>query len=208
MKYTIQEILPGQIRVEYEDNSWAIVPISANSTMEEIDRMVAQYDPDFLQEKSLLNSNIKLGEERVSVFEDNKNLNPFPPIIQEEEVLNIISPNQNLESPQVQNIFGNANLLECFIVSNYFSERGDNQLKDSITNQIEKYVSESTFSLEKLIDDSKNIFESSSGNKNFQNIDSERLYNLALEELDINMNNENTNIPSTNLNYFIEKNIP
>ena len=45
MKYTIKEILPGQIRVEYEDNSWAIVPISANSTMEEIDHAVSQYDP-------------------------------------------------------------------------------------------------------------------------------------------------------------------
>ena len=42
MKYTIKEILPGQIRVEYEDNSWAIVPIPANPI---VDSTVIAEDP-------------------------------------------------------------------------------------------------------------------------------------------------------------------
>jgi len=42
MNYTILEILPGQIKVEYEDKSWALVPIDAGSSLEDIDDAVSK----------------------------------------------------------------------------------------------------------------------------------------------------------------------
>jgi hypothetical protein len=96
MKYTIKEILPGQIRVEYEDNSWAIVPIPPNSTMEEIDHAVSQYDPDFLPSVAeLINSNISIGLERISTPKIEESKVESPP-----QVLN-----QNTNIPQISIIY-------------------------------------------------------------------------------------------------------
>lgn len=68
MRYTIKEILPGQIRVEFEDGSWAIVPVHPDATAEEVDDSVSKYDKDFLPDpESVKNKNISVGEERVSV---------------------------------------------------------------------------------------------------------------------------------------------
>lgn len=88
MKYTIKEILPGQIRVEYEDNSWAIVPIPANSTMEEIDHAVSQYDPDFLPSVAeLINSNIAIGLERTSIQKIEQQTEPtLPPTLDPDQI--------------------------------------------------------------------------------------------------------------------------
>ena len=67
MKYTILEISPGNIKVRYEDNSWANVPIAPNASLEDIDDAVSQYDPDFLRPaESVVNSEISVGEERTS----------------------------------------------------------------------------------------------------------------------------------------------
>ena len=67
MNYTIQEVLPGQIRVEFEDGSWAMVPIHPQATAEEVDNAVSKYDKDFLPDPdSLKNPNIAAGESRTS----------------------------------------------------------------------------------------------------------------------------------------------
>ena len=136
MKYTIKEILPGQIRVEYEDNSWAIVPISANSTMEEIDHAVSQYDPDFLPSAAeLINSNISIGLERTSAQKS-------------EESLQI---NENISSQLIQTDFGISEIAD------YFSLKGDTRLKDALYAKIEAYVTHNNFSIDALISNYESI---------------------------------------------------
>jgi hypothetical protein len=127
MKYTIKEILPGQIRVEYEDNSWAIVPIPANSTMEEIDHAVSQYDPDFLPSVAeLINSNITIGLERTSTQKPEKS--------QAET-----TPSPAAAIPQYEVEFNKIKLKDI-LIADYFSNAGDNRLKEAINQKVKAYV--------------------------------------------------------------------
>ena len=131
MKYTIKEILPGQIRVEYEDNSWAIVPISANSTMEEIDHAVSQYDPDFLPSVAeLINSNIA----RISA----------PKLEQQAEPT--LDPNQII----AQDFFRVS--LQDYLIAEYFANLGDSRLKKELTKKIKEFVESPQFSIEDAVD--------------------------------------------------------
>ena len=67
MNYVIQEVMPGQIVVQFEDGSRAVVGVETTTTAEEIDYLVSQYDPDFLQPPSeIINEFIKVGESRTS----------------------------------------------------------------------------------------------------------------------------------------------
>ena len=139
MKYTIKEILPGQIRVEYEDNSWAIVPIPANSTMEEIDHAVSQYDPDFLPSVAeLINSNISIGLERTSIQKIEQQAEPTPPPTPD--------PNQII----VQDFFKVS--LQDYLIAEYFTNLGDSRLKEEITKKIKEFVESPQFSIEDAID--------------------------------------------------------
>ena len=139
MKYTIKEILPGQIRVEYEDNSWAIVPIPPNSTMEEIDHAVSQYDPDFLPSVAeLINSNISIGLERTSAPKIEQQAEPTPPPTPD--------PNQII----AQDFFGIS--LQNYLIAEYFDNLGDSRLKEEITKKIKEMIESSQFSVEDALD--------------------------------------------------------
>jgi hypothetical protein len=144
MKYTIKEILPGQIRVEYEDNSWAIVPIPPNSTMEEIDHAVSQYDPDFLPSVTeLINSNISIGLERTSAPKIEE-----PKVESPQQVLN-----ENTNIPQIpssEKKFNNIS-VKTILMADYFSELGDNRLKEDIRAKIDAYVKEFNVSTEGIL---------------------------------------------------------
>ena len=48
MRYTIKEVMPTQILVEFEDKSKAIVYVGPEASPEDIDDAVSYYDPDFL----------------------------------------------------------------------------------------------------------------------------------------------------------------
>jgi len=140
MKYTIKEILPGQIGVEYEDNSWAIVPIPANSTMEEIDHAVYQYDPDFLPSVSeLINSNIAIGLERTSTPKIEK---------QEESSLMPTAPDPD---QIIANDFSKISIYD-YLIAEYFSNLGDTRLKKELTKKIKAFVESLQFSIEDAID--------------------------------------------------------
>ena len=68
MKYTIQEVMVGQIAVLFEDGSRAVVPVDATNTPTEIDHLVSYYDPDFMPKMAPLEVNqlISEGESRFS----------------------------------------------------------------------------------------------------------------------------------------------
>lgn len=142
MKYTILEIFPGRIRVEFEDNSWAFVPIKPNSTLDEIDYAVSQFDPDFLkQPESITNLDISVGDQRES---KKLELKHQPQRISQ----NIIDNN----SPP-QNIFDPVNIL----LSDYFHQQGDSRLKDLLNSKLLEYISSSQISPDSVI---SNITES------------------------------------------------
>jgi hypothetical protein len=138
MKYTIQEILPGQIRVEFEDNSWAIVPIPANSSLEEIDNVVSQYDPDFIPSiAELINPNIFVGLERTSV-------RPQPPTLTPE----VSEPKGYYQS--IIEDFTNMSLQD-YLLGEYFAGLGDTRIKEILSEKIEKFVELKNLSIENMI---------------------------------------------------------
>lgn len=155
MKYTILEVLPAQIKVEFEDSSWALVPIGPNQSPEEIDDAVSKYDPDFLPKpENLINKNISVGEERVSTQISNINLN-------------LVGTGTTINFPKIDNpqftpavklpvlTFGGAHAIDAVAIGNYFSEKGDNRIKDAITKNIEDFIASSNFSIEKMVNDLK-----------------------------------------------------
>lgn len=135
MKYKILEIMPAQIRVEYEDGSWAIVPIRPDATVEDIDNAVSNYDKDFLPNpETLINPNISVGDERTS-----------------SKKVEIVTENSLSEFVPSENISSSTFSADILAIANYYSERGDNRLKDALTSNIEKKISQPNFSLDNLI---------------------------------------------------------
>jgi hypothetical protein len=163
MKYTIVDIGPGKIKVEFEDGSWAQVPIEPNATPEEVDNAVSNYDPDFLQRRNnLINQNISLNEKRVSTRIENHS----------SQISNPLS-DANFKIPTTtisQLSFGAANPITILALSKYFAERGDNRIKDALEKNIEDFINSSDFSLEKIINDLQD--------------DAYEIYRLALVELE------------------------
>lgn len=146
MKYTIQEVLPAQIKVEFEDGSWALVPISPDATKEEIDTAVSQYDPDFLPKpEDLINQNVSIGEVRTSIssnIEQTQNNLEQPPnnSVRHDER----TPFSDLHS-------SNLSIAEYYVLGEYFSKKGDDSLKNILLENLEKFVSRPEFSLNELI---------------------------------------------------------
>jgi hypothetical protein len=130
MKYTILEIMPGQLRVEYEDKSWAYIPISPSASLEDIDDAASRFDPEFLPKpEDITPLNIFVGEIRESKRKDNILFEPSPP--------NSID------------IFSNLNI----ILSKYFSQNGDNRLEVLINDKIAEYIQKYNITPDKIIDD-------------------------------------------------------
>jgi hypothetical protein len=156
MKYTIKEVLPGQIRVEFEDETWAIVPIHPHATAEEVDDAVSKYDRDFLPDpETLLNVNISLGEERTSkalpISESKTNLNSI-----------VSTSNTSSTDPELQQDplptpnridFGVASPLDVLVAAQYYAENGDTRLKDALYIKLQQFISDPRYSYEGLIND-------------------------------------------------------
>ena len=147
MKYKILEILPGQIRVEYEDNSWALVPIPPNASLEDIDDAVSQYDPDFLfKPESVINPDIYIGEERTSAKKEE--------VVEEPTPQNVgITTTPPLVTPTPSISFGQNNPSNVIMVAEYYASKGDTRVKDALMKNVEKYITQSELDIDKLISD-------------------------------------------------------
>ena len=143
MKYKILEIMPGQIRVEYEDNSWALVPIRPNASLEDIDDAVSQYDPDFLtRQEKVINQDIYIGEERTSAKK----------IIQSSLPVVGISTTPSIAPVPVLS-YGQSNPINVVVIAEYYASKGDTRIKDALMKNVEKYISKSELNVDKLLYD-------------------------------------------------------
>ena len=172
MKYTIQEVLPGQIRVEFEDESWAMVPIHPQATAEEIDNAVSKYDKDFLPDpETLRNPNITVGEQRtsatisaVNAYEQAKVSigSTTTLVIDGSSEIKIDAIPQAPSDPAITQTFtptivpnkvdfGLAHAVDVLAVVQYYAERGDTRLKDALYLKVEKFINDSRYSFDELI---------------------------------------------------------
>jgi len=174
MQYTIQEVLPGQIRVEFEDESWAMVPIHPQATAEEIDNAVSRYDKDFLPDpETLRNPNITVGEQRtsavisaVNAYEQAKvGAGSTETVLIDGSSEIRIANNPGASAPEDPNVtqtftptivpnkvdFGLAHAVDVLAVVQYYAERGDTRLKDALYLKVEKFINDSRYSFDELI---------------------------------------------------------
>jgi hypothetical protein len=172
MQYTIQEVLPGQIRVEFEDESWAMVPIHPQATAEEIDNAVSKYDKDFLPDpETLRNLNITVGEQRtsatisaVNAYEQAKVSigSTTTLVIDGSSEIKIDAMPQAPSDPAITQTFtptivpnkvdfGLAHAVDVLAVVQYYAERGDTRLKDALYLKVEKFINDSRYSFDELI---------------------------------------------------------
>lgn len=123
MKYTIIEMSPTRIKVEFENNSWAYVPVLPSYSAEDIDHQVSNYDPDFIPNPQIVvNSNVSVGEERTSVRKQSFKIN-------------YTSTDNEL----------------IILLANYFSERGDNRLKELVDQKLEDYIESQELTADKIL---------------------------------------------------------
>jgi hypothetical protein len=122
MKYTIDDIQVNQIKVTFEDGSWALVPVTSEMSTIQIDDAVAKYDPDNLPK--VVNQNISPGEERTSVIFTTPEPN-FIPAPAPLPLYNLSQPLSGYES-----------------LARYFEEKGDPSLKEWLNSRIEKQLEE------------------------------------------------------------------
>ena len=66
MKYTINEIHGGEIKVTFEDSSWALIRIQSNDSPEMVDERVGSFTNEYVVAEEP-NTNISVGEERTTV---------------------------------------------------------------------------------------------------------------------------------------------
>jgi len=168
MKYTIKEIMPAQIKVQFEDMSVAIVPVSPDFTPEDIDDAVSYYDKDFqLDPETLINKNISLEELRISTRK---------PIVERNSVPDI--PDINL--PPIKNTmygglpmpsFSRDQVIISYVMADYFiKNHNDDRLKVALDKKIEEYIVENNITSEMALESL--MFE-----------DDDLIVNLAEQEL-------------------------
>jgi len=170
MKYTVREIHAGQIEVEFEDGSRAMVPIHPQATADQIDNAVSKYDRDFQPDpETLKNKNIAIGEERASAeipindLLDETKISPpnttttindgssdyVVKTLPDADMYAIGTFAPTVATAKVD--FGLAHNVDVLATAQYLAENGDSRLKDALYLKVEKYISDEKFSLDEFI---------------------------------------------------------
>lgn len=174
MKYKILDIVPGQVKVEYEDKSLAVVPINPDATLEDIDHEVSKYDPDFLKKPEYIqNPDIYIGLERTSVRKEDVEIKPTTSPIKVDLPSTITQPTVS------RNISSRPFSLDS--IAKYLNRKGDNRLLDVLDSFIEEYLQKFNVSVEDLIIDANG---SNPMNTNKNTLTPEELFEKAEAELE------------------------
>jgi hypothetical protein len=129
MTYTILEIMPGQLRVEYEDKSWAYVPVPPNASLEDIDESVANFDPEFFPSiEGTIPAELAVGDIR----ESKKANNNF----------------SSIKPPDLDDIFSSLNIF----LSQYFSKNGDNRLETYLNEKLIALIDDRKINVDDILE--------------------------------------------------------
>lgn len=164
MRYTIKEVMPTQILVEFEDKSKAIVYVGPEASPEDIDDAVSYYDPDFLPDpETLINKNISVGEERESTRKKNSK---EPGIVAREEYAceEEIDPDSvpDVDLVPVQTTlygglplpsFHKDQVIISYVMADYFIKKyNDDTLKKELDKKVEEYILKNDITMEKALE--------------------------------------------------------
>lgn len=128
MDYTVLEVSAGCITVQYSDGTKQPVYIPDGATLEDIDDCVSWHDPDFIVPQGEV-PNIDVGVTRTSVRKDTS-----------------VQGNYSTTFPRY---------VDISAIATYYSERGDNRIKDALDARIGSFVSDEDFSFDTLLNDIK-----------------------------------------------------
>jgi len=166
MQYTIQQIVPSQIVVQFEDGSRSVVAISSAATPEEIDHMVSFHDPEFYPApETLANPHISVGESRHSQRIIEESVEPEEEVVSADPILQIINP---LEDPYL--VFGAQQL----------AREGNTEVLDRMLELITPPDSETLMQRLAVIEENRAqaVLEDEQAQE-----EAEDIFNLATEEL-------------------------
>lgn len=180
MRYTIKEIMPTQIAVKFEDGSKAVLYIDPQASPEDIDDAVSYYDPDFrVDPEILINKNISVGEERISVrreelsrfsyienhftmngtkISDSYGINSKKTIPCGEQFKEV----PNVELPQIETTlcgelplpkFNKDQIIISYVIADYFIKTNDDYtLKNELDKKIEEYITSNKITVDKVLE--------------------------------------------------------
>jgi len=159
MKYVIEEILVNQLRVKFEDESLAIVPIREDMSLDEIDDAVSKYDPDNLPK--IVNPNISVGEARTSKIlevEDSSSSN-------NNQIIDVNSvsqePQQEFTPFEEPTLYGGLpmpplhkdQVIMTYVLADYFiKHNNDDSLRKALDSKIEEYVTSNEITVEMVLE--------------------------------------------------------
>jgi len=184
MQYKILDVAPGQVKVEYEDGSWAIVPIAPGASLEDIDHEVSKYDPDFIKkQEDVCNPDVYIGQERSSVRKETDDPTPIKiePVIPPDGIaIKPLTPGRTSHRP-----------FSLDSISKYLARNGDTRLLDVLDSFIEDYLEKTNTSVEDLITEARENNPLTSGGISLTTLSDEELLAQAEAELEAESNNSN-----------------
>ena len=149
MKYTIKNILPAQIEVEFENQRRAMVFVNPDATPEEIDDAVSRYDSDFQPDpETLINKNVSVGEERVS----KQKIEEVEEVVEEEEEF-IPFKRGELYGGLPLPTFHKDQIIISYVMADYFIKHQNNDtLKKALDEKMEEYITSNNITVERALE--------------------------------------------------------
>ena len=150
MKYTIKNILPAQIEVEFENQQRAMVFVNPDATPEEIDDAVSRYDLDFQPDpETLINKNVSVGEERVS----KQKIEEVEEVVEEEQEEFIPFKRGELYGGLPLPTFHKDQIIISYVMADYFIKHQNNDtLKKALDEKMEEYITSNNITVERALE--------------------------------------------------------
>lgn len=150
MKYTIKNILPAQIEVEFENQQRAMVFVNPDATPEEIDDAVSRYDADFQPDpETLINKNISVGEERVS----KQKIEEVEEVVEEDEEEFVPFHKRALYGGLPLPTFHKDQIIISYVMADYFiKHQNDDTLKKALDEKMQDYITSNNITVERALE--------------------------------------------------------
>jgi hypothetical protein len=131
IQYTIREISTSSITVDYDDGSWAVVPINSLMTRQDIEELIGDFQP-------ATNGFSSVDEVPFTVGESGETLTRF------DKALKIKEENQRLEEEEKNRVYTYSDIrrekypkLGDQLDALYWARQGDDTILQQIDQQIE-----------------------------------------------------------------------